>query len=75
VRTTGTLEEAITPDGIYKLVRAYSATLGFEIGAHALRATAATNSLDARPSSTLRRMSGINLVAGLELKLVAYLGN
>lgn len=44
--TTGTLEEAITPDGIYKLVRAYSAALGFEIGAHALRATAATNSLD-----------------------------
>jgi len=44
--TTGTLDEAITPDGIYKLVRAYSAALGFEIGAHALRATAATNSLD-----------------------------
>ena len=34
------------PDGIYKLVRAYSALLGFEIGAHALRATAATNALD-----------------------------
>ena len=30
----------------YKLVRAYSAQLGFEIGAHALRATAATNALD-----------------------------
>ena len=28
-----------------KLVRAYSAALGFEIGAHALRATAATNAL------------------------------
>jgi integrase/recombinase XerD len=27
-------------------VRAYSAALGFEIGAHALRATAATNALD-----------------------------
>ena len=40
------LEKAITPDGIYKLVRAYSAALGFEIGAHALRATAATNALD-----------------------------
>jgi integrase len=37
---------AITPDGMYKLVRAYSAQLGFEIGAHALRATAATNALD-----------------------------
>jgi len=43
---TGKLAQAITPDGIYKLVRAYSAQLGFEIGAHALRATAATNALD-----------------------------
>jgi site-specific recombinase XerD len=40
------LDKAITPDGVYKLVRAYSARLGFEIGAHALRATAATNALD-----------------------------
>ena len=37
---------AITPDGIYKIVRRLSAALGFEIGAHALRATAATNALD-----------------------------
>jgi integrase/recombinase XerD len=44
--TSGTLERAITADGVYKLVRAYSALLGFEIGAHALRATAATNALD-----------------------------
>jgi integrase len=29
-----------------KIVRAYSGALGFEIGAHALRATAATNALD-----------------------------
>ena len=43
---TGRLERAITADGVYKLVRAYSAALGFEIGAHALRATAATNALD-----------------------------
>jgi integrase/recombinase XerD len=43
---TGRLHNAITPDGIYKLVRKYSAALGFEIGAHALRATAATNALD-----------------------------
>jgi integrase/recombinase XerD len=43
---TGRLDNAITPDGIYKLVRAYSAALGFEIGAHSLRATAATNALD-----------------------------
>jgi len=43
---TGRLERAITADGVYKLVRAYSGRLGFEIGAHALRATAATNALD-----------------------------
>jgi site-specific recombinase XerD len=43
---TGKLEKALTPDGVYKLVRAYSAELGFEIGAHALRVTAATNALD-----------------------------
>jgi site-specific recombinase XerD len=38
--------EGITPDGVYKIVRAYSGALGFQIGAHALRATAATNALD-----------------------------
>ena len=43
---TGRLERAITADGVYRLVRGYSAELGFEIGAHALRATAATNALD-----------------------------
>ena len=37
---------ALTPDGVYKLVRRYSADLGFEICAHALRSTAATNALD-----------------------------
>jgi integrase/recombinase XerD len=37
---------AITPDGVYKLVRYYSTALGFQIGAHSLRATAATNALD-----------------------------
>ena len=42
----GGRKKAITPDGVYKLVRKYSALLGFEIGAHALRATAATNALD-----------------------------
>jgi len=41
-----TLDTALTPDGVYKLVRRYSGKLGFEIGAHALRATAATNALD-----------------------------
>ncbi len=43
---TGTLHTAITADMIYKLVRFYSAALGFTIGAHSLRATAATNALD-----------------------------
>ena len=43
---TGRLESAITPDGVYRLVRGYSAQLGFQIGTHALRATAATNALD-----------------------------
>jgi site-specific recombinase XerD len=42
----GGRKEAITADGVYKLVKKYSALLGFEIGAHALRATAATNALD-----------------------------
>lgn len=37
---------AITADGVYKIVRRYSAALGCEIGAHSLRATAATNALD-----------------------------
>jgi len=43
---TGNLNQAITPDAVYKIVRAYSKLLGFEIGAHALRATPATNALD-----------------------------
>ena len=43
---TGRLEGAITADGVYRLVRRYSGELGFLIGAHALRATAATNVLD-----------------------------
>lgn len=36
-----TSRASITPDAIYKIVRQYSALLGFEIGAHALHATAA----------------------------------
>ena len=43
---TRTLKRALSPDAVYKIVRRYSAELGFEIGAHALRATAATNALD-----------------------------
>ena len=41
-----TANQAITPDGVYRMVREYSKELGFEIGAHSLRATAATNALD-----------------------------
>jgi integrase/recombinase XerD len=43
---TGRLDKALTPDAVYRLVRGYSGALGFEIGAHALRTTAATNALD-----------------------------
>jgi site-specific recombinase XerD len=43
---TGKLDKPLDPDMVYRLVRGYSAELGFEIGAHALRATAATNALD-----------------------------
>jgi integrase/recombinase XerD len=43
---TGRLDKALDLDMIYRLVQTYSAELGFEIGAHALRATAATNALD-----------------------------
>jgi len=39
-------QKAITPDAVYKMVREYSQKLGFRIGVHALRATAATNALD-----------------------------
>jgi hypothetical protein len=38
--TIGLLGKALTPDSIHKLVRRYSADLGFEICAHALRSTA-----------------------------------
>ncbi len=47
---SGTLEEAITPDAVYRcVVRHYGKQVGIEgarFGAHALRATAATNALD-----------------------------
>jgi site-specific recombinase XerD len=43
---TKTLERALTPDAVYKLVQKYSGALGFKTRAHALRATATTNALD-----------------------------
>jgi site-specific recombinase XerD len=36
----------VTPDGVYKLVREYTTTLGFTVGAHSLRSTAPTNALE-----------------------------
>lgn len=38
VTRTRQLDNAITPDGVYKLVRRYALGLGLKIGAHALRA-------------------------------------
>jgi site-specific recombinase XerD len=47
---TGTLDEPMTTDGVYKLVRFYARQIGIDaverLGVHALRATAATNALD-----------------------------
>ena len=47
--TGGTVDGAITADGIYKMVKHYAKRVGVNIegfGAHSLRATAATNALD-----------------------------
>lgn len=41
-----TVERFPDPDGVYKIVRAYATAQGLPVGAHALRATAATNALD-----------------------------
>jgi integrase/recombinase XerD len=41
----GNLDNALTPDGVYKLVRRYALGFGLKIGAHALRANVATNAL------------------------------
>jgi integrase len=43
---TGSLERSLSTDGIYKIIRGYAKKLGVEIGAHVLRATAATNALE-----------------------------
>jgi integrase len=47
--TSGTVERAVTADGVYKMVKHYAKRVGVNIegfGAHSLRATAATNALD-----------------------------
>jgi integrase/recombinase XerD len=54
---TGRLEGAITADGVYRLVRAYSAQLGFEIGAHALRRDGRYQC--ARPPGRHRQSAGV----------------
>ena len=43
---TGELDRTLSGDRFYKLVRGYAKKLGAAIGAHALRATAATNALE-----------------------------
>jgi site-specific recombinase XerD len=47
---TGTLDELMTTDGVYKVVQHYARKIGIgdieRLGVHALRATAATNALD-----------------------------
>ena len=45
--------KGMTPGAVYDLVRGYSKSLGFEVGAHSLRATAAPMRLTTTP--TLRR--------------------
>lgn len=42
---TGVLDRALTPDGIYKIVRRYLRALGIDGGAHVMRATAAMQAL------------------------------
>lgn len=47
---SGLLDDAITPDGVYRMIRVYAVTAKIanieRLGAHAMRATAATNALD-----------------------------
>lgn len=53
----------ITADGVYKLVRAYSALLGFQISKPMrFRATAATNVLDHQANMRLPRFGVANPV-------------
>jgi integrase len=48
---TGEPARTLSGDGIYKLVHRYAQNLGVTIGAHALRATAATNALEHEATS------------------------
>ena len=50
ITPSNSLDDAITPDGVYRMIRTYASQAkiaGIErLGAHAMRATAATNALD-----------------------------
>ena len=48
---TGTVERPLSPDGVYKIMRGYSARLGVPSSPHVARATAATNALAPGPRS------------------------
>lgn len=43
---TGTVDRSLSPDGVYKIMRGYSAELGILASPHVARATAATTALD-----------------------------
>lgn len=43
---TGTVDRPLSPDGVYKIMRGYSAEFGIPSSPHVARATAATNALD-----------------------------
>jgi integrase/recombinase XerD len=43
---TGTLNRPLSPDGVYKIMRGYSAQLGIPSSPHVARASAATNALE-----------------------------
>jgi len=42
---TGTIDQPLSPDGAYKIMRGYSAELGIPSSPHVARATAATNTV------------------------------
>jgi integrase/recombinase XerD len=53
----GKFNRGLSADGIYKIVRGYTKKMGMTLGAHALRATAATNALEHEADKTLSRCS------------------
>jgi integrase/recombinase XerD len=66
--TGGTVEGAITADGIYKMVKHYAKRVGVNIkgfGAHSLRATAVTNALNYSANITNECRSGSYMLTSL----------